>query len=86
SVLVYVPRDRYDGAARERITDYLAKVYDGRVSAFYPNFPEGELVRVHVIIGRVAGPTPKPSRSDLEANVFALTSNFGDLLVATATD
>ncbi|WP_224701806.1 NAD-glutamate dehydrogenase [Devosia aquimaris] len=86
SVLVYVPRDRYDGAARARITDYLAQVYDGRVSAFYPHFPEGELVRVHVIIGRVAGPTPKPSRSELEARVDALTSNFGDLLVATADD
>ena len=86
SVLVYVPRDRYDGAARARITHYLAEVYDGRVSAFYPHFPEGELVRVHVIIGRIAGKTPQPSRAELEANVDALTSNFGDILMATATD
>jgi glutamate dehydrogenase len=85
SILVYVPRDRYDGEARARITRYLAQVYDGRVSAFYPHFPEGELVRLHVIIGRVAGPTPQPSRAELEARVDALTSNFGDLLV-TATD
>jgi glutamate dehydrogenase len=34
SVLVYVPRDRYDGEARARITRYLAQVYDGRVSAY----------------------------------------------------
>ena len=86
SILVYVPRDRYDGVARARITQYLAEVYDGRVSAFYPHFPEGELVRVHVIIGRVAGKTPQPSRSELERNVDALTSNFGDLLMATAED
>ncbi len=86
SILVYVPRDRYDGEARARITRYLAQIYDGRVSAFYPNFPEGELVRLHVIIGRVAGPTPRPSRSELEARVDALTSNFGDMLAATATD
>ncbi|UXN73322.1 NAD-glutamate dehydrogenase [Devosia sp. A8/3-2] len=84
SILVYVPRDRYDGEARARITRYLAQVYDGRVSAFYPNFPEGELVRLHVIIGRIAGPTPRPSRGELEARVDALTSNFGDTLAATA--
>lgn len=86
SILVYVPRDRYDGEARARITRYLAQVYDGRVSAYYPHFPEGELVRLHVIIGRVAGPTPQPSRSELETHVDALTSNFGDMLLATAED
>jgi glutamate dehydrogenase len=86
SILVYVPRDRYDGEARARITRYLAQVYDGRVSAFYPHFPEGELVRLHVIIGRVAGPTPRPERAELEDRVNALTSNFGDMLAAAAID
>ena len=86
SILVYVPRDRYDGEARARITRYLAQVYDGRVSAYYPHFPEGELVRLHVIIGRVAGPTPRPERAVLEARVNALTSNFGDMLAAAADD
>ncbi|SEP75060.1 glutamate dehydrogenase [Devosia sp. YR412] len=86
SVLVYVPRDRYDSEARARIARYLAQVYDGRISAYYPHFPEGELVRLHVIIGRVAGPTPQPSRAELEERVSALTSNFGDVLAATAED
>lgn len=86
SVLVYVPRDRYDSEARARIARYLAQVYDGRVSAYYPHFPEGELVRLHVIIGRVAGDTPRPSRAELERHVDALTSNFGDVLAATASD
>ncbi len=86
SILVYVPRDRYDGDARARITRYLAQVFDGRVSAYYPHFPEGELVRLHVIIGRISGPTPQPSRAELEDKVDALTSNFGDTLLATARD
>ena len=34
---------------------HLAARYDGRVSAYYPHFPEGELVRVHFIIGRDGG-------------------------------
>ena len=52
SVLVYVPRERYDSDVRKAIGDYLAEVFKGRVSAFYPSFPEGPLVRVHFIIGR----------------------------------
>ena len=86
SILVYVPRDRYDSEARARITRYLAQAYDGRVSAYYPHFPEGELVRVHVIIGRNGGPTPRPLRSELEARVDELTRDFGDMLSATAKD
>jgi NAD-specific glutamate dehydrogenase len=86
SVLVYVPRDRYDGAVRARITRYLADLYDGRVSAYYPHFPEGELVRLHVIIGRSGGPTPRPERRALEAGVEALTHDFSDMLMAAAPE
>ena len=86
SVLVYVPRDRYDGAVRARITRYLADSYEGRVSAFYPHFPEGELVRLHVIIGRNGGPTPQPERRVLEADVEALTRDYADMLAAAAPE
>src|SRR5690606_3777792 len=86
SVLVFVPRDRYDSAVRSRITRTLAQIYEGRVSAYYPNFPEGELVRLHVIIGRIHGKTPNPSRAELEARIEALTRDFSDLLVAEAPD
>jgi len=47
SILVYVPRDRYTSEVRAEIGVYLAEIYEGRVSAYYPHFPEGELVRVH---------------------------------------
>src|SRR5262249_30870775 len=53
SVIVFVPRDRYDSAVRERIGKYLAEAFAGRVSAYYPSFPEAmPLTRVHFIIGR----------------------------------
>ncbi|MCW5722113.1 MAG: NAD-glutamate dehydrogenase [Devosia sp.] len=86
SVLVFVPRDRYDSAVRSRITRTLAQIYDGRVSAYYPSFPEGELVRLHVIIGRTSGATPNPPRREIEAQIEALTRDFSDLLVAAAPD
>jgi glutamate dehydrogenase len=51
SLLVYVPKDRYDSDVRARIGAYLAAEYGGRVSAAYPYFPEGPLARTHFIIG-----------------------------------
>jgi len=84
SVLVYVPRDRYDSDIRALIGVYLAEQYDGRVSAFYPHFPEGDLVRVQFIIGRDGGRTPNPSRDELEAGVMQRILTFGDKLKAAS--
>ncbi len=84
SVLVYVPRDRYSSDVRAAIGAYLAEAYQGRVSAYYPHFPEGDLTRVHFIIGRDGGRTPRVSRDDLEARVAELILTFGDRLAAAA--
>ncbi|MBN9011144.1 MAG: NAD-glutamate dehydrogenase, partial [Rhizobiales bacterium] len=40
SILVFVPRDRYDSDAGERIGSYLATAFDGHVSVAYPAFPD----------------------------------------------
>ena len=84
SVIVYLPRDRFDSTTRARIGEHLAARYEGRVSAFTPDFPEGELARVHFIIGRNGGPTPHPSREELEAEVTELTRSFADRLLSAA--
>jgi glutamate dehydrogenase len=86
SVLVYVPRERYTSEVRAAVGDYLARIYAGRVSAYYPHFPEGELVRVHFIIGRNGGQTPRPSRDVLEDKVGDLILTFGDRLQIAARD
>jgi glutamate dehydrogenase len=86
SILLFMPRDRYDSDVRARIGRHLATVYDGRVSAYYPSFPEGELVRVHFIIGRTGGPTPRPRRDELEDEVTELTLTFGDRLRRAAPE
>ncbi|MEQ1901947.1 MAG: NAD-glutamate dehydrogenase [Devosia sp.] len=84
SVLVFVPRDRYSSDSRARIGEHLAQAYEGRVSAYYPHFPEGDLVRVHFIIGRNGGRTPRLDRDDLEEAVSQLVQTFGDRLLAAA--
>jgi glutamate dehydrogenase len=79
SVLVYVPRERYDSQIRAKIGAYLANAFIGRVSAFYPYFPdEGPLVRVHFIIGRSGGPTPDIERATLEREVEAIIRTWSD--------
>ena len=71
SVLVYVPRERYSGQVRAQIGEYLAEVFDGHVSAYYPYIHDAPLTRVHFIIGRRTGPTPDPDRATLEDKVSA---------------
>jgi glutamate dehydrogenase len=81
SVLVFVPRDRYNSSARIAIGDYLAEVYQGRMSAYYPFFPEGPLARVHFIIGRDTGECPRPDRVTLEDTIGAIIRTWTDGLV-----
>jgi glutamate dehydrogenase len=78
SVLVFVPRERYDSHIRVRIGDYLGSAFVGRVSAFYPYFPEGPLVRVHFIIGRSGGHTPDIDAATLEREVAAIVRSWID--------
>jgi glutamate dehydrogenase len=78
SVLVFVPREQYDSDVREKIGNYLKTVYDGRVSAYYPAFPEGGLARVHFIIGRSGGKTPRVPQAKLEEAVRAIVTRWID--------
>ena len=73
-----MPRDRFDTTVRLAIGQHLATVYEGRVSAFYPFFPEGPLTRVHFIIGRSEGETPRIDRADLEAAVARIVRTWSD--------
>jgi glutamate dehydrogenase len=80
SVLVYVPRERYNNSVHAAIGAYLANIYQGRVSTFYMFFPEGPLVRVHFIIGRSEGETPNPARATLEQAVGDIVRTWNDAL------
>jgi glutamate dehydrogenase len=81
SVLVYVPREHYDSHIRVKIGEYLASAFVGRVSAFYPFFPEGPLARVHFIIGRSGGATPDVDRVTLEDAVADIVRTWPEGLM-----
>jgi glutamate dehydrogenase len=89
SILVFIPRDKYDSDVRLRTGAYLANVYMGRLSAAYPSYPEGPLARVHYIIGRSEGATPVIERPVLEAEIEAIVATWADRLkaaLAASTD
>src|SRR5258705_6461106 len=89
SILVFIPREKYDTDVRTRVAAFLAQVYKGRLSASYASFPEGSLARVHYIIGRYEGETAVIARATLESEISAIAATWGDKLkaaLATTTD
>jgi glutamate dehydrogenase len=86
SILVYVPRDRYNSSVRARVGDLLAEAYQGRLSAFYPMFGDAPLARVHYIIGVVPNQHPDPDLAVLEAKITDITRTWEDGLEALGED
>ncbi len=78
SVLVFVPRERYSTTVDHRIGELLADRYGGRVSSAAIAFPEGQLARLHVIVGLRAGPRPDPDREAIEAEIGEIVRTWSD--------
>ena len=78
SVLVYVPRSRYDSTVQVAIGKHLVEVFEGHLSAVQPYYLEGPLVRAHFIIGRRHGVTPKVASQALETAVEAIIRTWTD--------
>ncbi|MHC5306000.1 NAD-glutamate dehydrogenase [Bartonella sp. LJL80] len=85
SVLVFVPRDRYDTDIREKIGAYLLKAYGGDFFEFHPMFMEGALTRVYYVVHRKGSDAaPVLERLSLEENVAAITRNWDDSIELAA--
>lgn len=67
SILVFVPRDRYDTNLRLIISDVLVKAFDGRVSSFFTQVTDSPLARLHFIIGTKPGHIPDVNADELES-------------------
>ncbi len=81
SILVYVPRDRYDSSVRRRIGEYFAQVFKGYIEQqLLSFFPDGPLTRIHFIIGRSEGETPNPERAALEDAIAGIVRTWTDAL------
>ena len=84
SILVFVPRDRYNSDVRAKIGTALAEAYGGRLSAFYPLFGDAPLARVHYVIGVTANQHANPDVETLEARIADITRTWEDGVEALA--
>ena len=78
SALVFLPRERYSGAVRERIHALLAKAFDGRTSAAMPMLDDEWLARIHYIVGRNEGRRPDVDVKALESDIRAAIRTWDD--------
>jgi glutamate dehydrogenase len=78
SVLMFVPRDRYDSGVRARAGDILAQAFRGRVSAYYPSFSDAPLARVHYILGVTPGDHAEPDMAAVEAAIAETARTWDD--------
>ncbi|PHR60373.1 MAG: glutamate dehydrogenase [Robiginitomaculum sp.] len=84
SVLVYVPRENYNTVTRQNIGDCLRKAFNGRVSAFYPQYSDSPLARVHFIVGINPDDYLDPDVDILEAEIASIAQPWGASLKAAA--
>ena len=78
SILLFVPRDRYDSDLRKRAGELLAAAYGGRLSAYYPSFSDSPLARVHYIIGFTPGLHLTPDLRKVEAEITEAARTWED--------
>jgi len=78
SVLFYAPRERYDARLREEVGRLLAEAFGGHVSAYYPNYSDAPLARVHYIVGVTPLQHLDPDIPALERAIALLARTWAD--------
>ncbi len=86
SVLVFVPRENYNTTVRKRIGAHLKQAWDGRVSAFYPQYSDSPLARVHFIIGLEPDNHKRPNLKKLEDEIAELSQPWTTGLLTKAEE
>ena len=84
SVLLYIPRDRYDSGVRQTAGALLAEAWGGRVSAVYLNLSDQPLTRLHFIIGVSPGDHPEPDLRAIESLIAEGVRTWSDRFGAQA--
>jgi glutamate dehydrogenase len=77
SVLLYVPRGRFDASLARDAGQIVARAWGGRLSAYYPHFSEAPLARTHYIVGLAPG-HPEPAPETVEAEIAESMRTWGD--------
>ncbi|MDG1288028.1 MAG: NAD-glutamate dehydrogenase [Rickettsiales bacterium] len=80
SCMVFVPRDHFNTALREKIQKILADRLQGEVSDFYTQMTDSPLARVHLIIKTTPGDIPSLPIDALEREIATVTYDWQEKL------
>jgi glutamate dehydrogenase len=78
SCMVFVPRDRYDTALRQKIQEILSDAVNGQPSAFFTQLGDSPLARVHMIIKLTERKIPKYDVDALEKKITDAARSWSD--------
>ena len=78
--LVYVPRENYHSALREKVAELLCKAFNGEVSVYHAMLTEDVLARWHFIIRTKPGNVPKVDMDELNVLVRQATKTWSQHL------
>jgi len=84
SVLVYVPLEHYNTRVRMKIGEALRNGFGGRISAFYPQYSDAPMARVHFIIGMNPDEGLHPDIKVLEAEIASIAQPWFDGVLHSA--
>jgi len=78
SVLVFVPRDRYNTELRSRIGDELLRALDGQSLEYTPMLTDQPLARIHYLVRSEQQAPRSPDIGALEARIVGLARRWED--------
>lgn len=80
SCFIYVPRDRYDTALREKFLKILESAFDAKVSVFYTHISDDNLARLHVILMTPKASIPVYDLEEITERLNQAAETWQDLL------
>jgi glutamate dehydrogenase len=80
SVLVFVPRDRFDTRLRLQVQDIVEEVFSGRVTSRHAQVADSPLARLHLIVKTEPGAVPEIDPLALEARLAEAARSWADRL------
>ncbi|MDR1808312.1 MAG: NAD-glutamate dehydrogenase [Propionibacteriaceae bacterium] len=87
SVLVYLPRDRYTTATRERLMELLMARFDGTGITYHTQMGEAPLARLYFRVDRPAGAGPATiDQAALKAELADATRTWSDRVIDLLAD
>jgi glutamate dehydrogenase len=79
SVMVLLPRGRFSGEARQRVTDLLQRRFGGTLLSAHTAFGEGDQARLHFFFSTPGG-IPAADAAEIEREVVRLIRSWEDRL------